>query len=52
MWSPAYTGFLSSGALREVGVGDGNQTEGDSWGALEISQVRVLPGKRARGRGD
>lgn len=29
MWSPAYTGFLSSGALR--GVGGGNQTEGDSW---------------------
>lgn len=29
MWSLAYTGFLSSGALR--GVGGGNQTEGDSW---------------------
>lgn len=29
MWSPAYTGFLSSGAQR--GVGGGNQTEGDSW---------------------
>lgn len=29
VWSPAYAGFLRSGALS--GVRGGNQTVGDSW---------------------
>lgn len=54
MWSPAYAGFLRSGALRGVGVcvGGRESDSGRQLGALEIPQVRVLSGNRARGRED
>lgn len=51
MWSPAYAGFLRSRALRRVEgcVGGRESDSGRQLGALEIPQVRVLPGNRARG---